>query len=458
MKEKILLISTSSRYILDKTLTSYSFSLGFLSAVLVAKKYAVEILDLYCEEWDEGKKKFIETLKKFKPDFVGFNMLTMNRFSTYEAIGIAKKICPKGKILAGGCHATIMYEQLLKNFPIDAIVLGEGEETIIDLIKNFNHLGKVKGIAYKKGNKIIKTEPRPFIQDLDKLPWVEHPRFLNKESEVAFFFTSRGCPHNCSFCSASMHWKRICRARSPESVLNEIKYVLKKYPKIKEIRFMDDTFTLDNERVIKICKGMIKRNIKVKWRCSGRVYPISTEMIKWMDKAGCIMIGFGVETGSQKLLNEIGKNQTREQIINAYKIIYKNSNIVPDTFLIVGLPGETEETIEETINLIKKINKIGKRPLLLTAARMLEIYPGTKIYELAKIKGMVNDAYWLENSETPLYLEHTENWLKKMRRKILIANWTSAGLLPVIKLFFEKQMWKPRKIYNIIRPYIKGQN
>ena len=458
MMKKILLVSTSSRYVLDKTLTSYSFALGFLSAVLSRNNYSVEILDLFCEEWKNGKALLLDSLKKFKPDAVGFNIITMNRFSTYEAINLIKKLAPKTKIILGGCHATIMYKQLLKNFPIDAIVLGEGEETIIDLLKNFDNLKKVKGIAFMHKNQLIKTAPRDFIKDLDSLPIVEHNRFINKDSKVAFVFTSRGCPYNCSFCSASLHWKRICRFRSTSSVIKEIEHLLLNYPNLEEIRFMDDNFTMNNDRVIEICKEMIKRKLKIKWRCSGRVYPLSKEMIKWLDKAGCIMIGFGVESGSQKLLNEIGKNQTREQIIDAYKTIYENSKITPDTFLIVGLPGENESTINETIDLIKKINKIGKKPLLLTAARMLEIYPGTKIYEIAKAKGMVNDDYWLKHSETPVYLEHDKKWLKKMRRRIILANWTSCGLLPIIKLFFQKRMWNPRKIYNILRPYIRGIN
>jgi radical SAM superfamily enzyme YgiQ (UPF0313 family) len=181
-------------------------------------------------------------------------------------------------------------------------------------------------------------------------------------------------------------------------------------------------------------------------------------MIKWMEKTGCIMISFGVETGSPRLLKAIGKNQTTDQIFNAFKMVYENSKITPEMFIILGFPGENEETVNETIALIKRIIGVAKKPLILTAARVLEIYPGTRIYDYAKEKNLIADTYWLTNPKTPLFLENSEKWLKSKRNKILFANWTHAGIFPVIKLFFEKKMWKPRKIYNILYPYLKGIN
>jgi radical SAM superfamily enzyme YgiQ (UPF0313 family) len=242
-------------------------------------------------------------------------------------------------------------------------------------------------------------------------------------------------------------------------MVDEIEHVVKKYPSIEEIRFMDDIFTLDNLRVIEICKEMINRGIKVKWRAEGRTFPTTPEMIQWMDKAGCIMLSFGVETGSQKLLNEVGKNQTIEQIQNAFQTVYKySSNIEPEMFFILGLPNETKETVDESIALIKSIIDFSGKPLALTSARCLEIYPGTDIYEIAKQKGMITDDYWLTNPKTPKYLEHDLNWLAKQRNRILFANWTYPGVASVTKFLIKKQMWRPRKIYNVIRPYIKGLN
>jgi len=170
------------------------------------------------------------------------------------------------------------------------------------------------------------------------------------------------------------------------------------------------------------------------------------------------MISFGVESGSPRLLKFMGKNQTPDQIFNAMKIVYENSKITPEMFVILGFPGENEETVNETIHLVKRIIKVAKKPLILTAARMLEIYPGTRLYDIAKKRKMIDDNFWLESSETPLFKEKTPEWIKKQRNRILFVNWTYSGVLPVIKLFFEKKMYKPKKIYNILRPYIKGIN
>jgi len=436
-------------------------ALGFLATYAEKAGWRPIVKDCYCGNWESTKKTILEVITQEKPAVVGINCITMNRWATYQSIDLIKKLNPAIKILVGGVHPTIFPEHFLISHKADIIVMHEGEETFEEILKKFsknNSITKVRGIAYSDNGKVKITSPRKQICDLNKMPFMNHDYFLNKESKKAFFFSSRGCPNNCSFCSASVHWGRYWRMRTPKNVVDEIEIVLKKYPKINEIRFMDDTFTLDNKRVIEICKEMIKRKIKVKWRCSGRVFPISVEMIKWMEKAGCIMISFGVETGSKKLLKDIGKNQTVEQVLNTFKIVYENSRITPEMFMILGFPGENESTVNETITLIKKIIDISGKPLNLTAARVLELYPGTRIYDLAKQKGLINDSFWLNHAETPLYLEKSQKWLKNQRNKILYANWTHAGIFPVIKLFLEKKMWKPRKIYNIIYPYLHGIN
>lgn len=461
MDKKIFLMSVPSVSPLDASLTSYSLALGYLGAYAERLGWKVIAKDYYNYSWDYCENQIKKIMKIENPSIVGINCITMNRWSAYRTIKLLRKIKPEVKILLGGVHPTIFPHHFLINNNADIIVMHEGEETFEELLKIFEKgksYEKVKGIAYKKNGKLVVNPPRPQIKDLNQMPIMKHEYFLNNDSKKAFFFSSRGCPNNCSFCSSSVHWGQCYRARTPKNVVDEIEYVLKKYPNVDEIRFMDDTFTLDNSRVIEICKEMLKRKIKVKWRCSGRVFPISAEMIKWMEKSGCIMISFGVETGSQRLLNDIGKNQTVDQIYNALKLVYQNSNITPEMFIILGLPGENEQSVNETINLIKRVIQVAGKPLNLTAARVLEIYPGTRIYDLAKKKNLISDDYWLKTADTPLYLEKNIEWLKKQRNKLLFANWTYAGIIPVIKLFFEKKMWKPKKIYNVIRPYLMGQN
>lgn len=415
MNKKVFLLTPNSIDDLDPSLISYSLSLGFLAAYAEKAGWTPIIRDLYCYNWETTEKTIKEILEKENPPVLGINCITMNRWAAYKSIELAKRLKPEIKIMLGGVQPTIYPEHFLINHKADIVVLHEGEETFKELLERIS-LGKpitsVKGIAYAKNGKVIFTKPREQIKDLNNMPFMRHEYFLNKDSTKAYFFTSRGCPNNCSFCSASVHWGRKYRERTAKNVVDEIEKVIRAYPKIEEIRFMDDTFTLNNPRVIEICKEMLKRNIHVKWRCSGRVYPISAEMIKWMEKAGCIMISFGVETGSTKLLKAIGKNQTVEQIYHAFKIVYENSKMTPEMFMILGLPGEDEKTVDETISLMKKIIRVSKKPLILTAARVLEIYPGTRVYDLAKARGLIDDSYWLKTSKTPLYLEHDLKWLK----------------------------------------------
>ncbi len=461
-KPTAFLLAPNSADDMDGSLISYSMAMGYLGPYAERAGWNVIVKDTYCLDWDATEKSIREVIAKHDPEVIGINCITMNRMAVYDAINLARELSPNIKIVIGGVHPTMFPQHFLLSHPGDVVVRFEGEETFEDLLNTFTSGGDlkdVKGIAYKENGKVALTALRPQIQDLDNMPFLKHDYYLDDKSTHAYFLSSRGCPNSCNFCSTVLHWGHQYRMRTPKSMVDEIEYVVKKYPSIEEIRFMDDIFTLDNKRVIDICKEIVRRKIKVKWRAEGRVYPTSPEMVQWMDKAGCIMLSFGVETGSPQLLEEVGKNQTVDQILNAFKTVYQYSdNIEPEMFFILGLPNESEKTVDESIDLVKKIIDFSGKPLALTTARYLEIYPGTDIYEIAQAKNMIDDDYWLTNPETPVYFEHTKDWLAKQRFKILFANWTYPGVRAVTKFLVRKQMWRPRKIYNVVRPYMKGLN
>jgi len=277
---------------------------------------------------------------------------------------------------------------------IDIIVKGEGEETTRELIENIEKgtsLNGVKGITFREKNEIIDTEPRPFIKNIDDIPFPSRdllPMHLYKFNGVKYttMLTSRGCPFKCSFCSSSRLFGGYWRGRSPENVLEEMKTVYEEYG-IRNIEFMDDTFTLNQERAEKICDEIIKQGWDISWGASSRVDTLSKRLVEKMKKAGCWIIFLGIESGSQKILDAIGKRITLEQVKKAVKIL-KDAGIQVLGSFIIGFLQDTTETIKETIKFAKSLN------LNYAEFSILTPYPGTPIFDYAKKHGMLLTEDW----------------------------------------------------------------
>lgn len=447
MGKRIFLVETSveeqNRQEYNKN-SSYPLGLAYLDAILKKEGYDVVTKDFAQNKEKEYLDYAKSILINFKPEILGISMMSMTRVSSYKLMKIAKKINPKIKIIAGGIHASVMYEQLLKNFPIDCIIIGEGEETIKEvvpaLLENKN-LSKIKGIAFKKKNKIIKTKERDLICNLDDLPFPSHEAFMNKKRTRIVLLSSRGCPNKCSFCALHIISKRRYRMRSCKNVVDEIELLIKN-PRIKEIEFSDDTFTLSEQRIIDFCKEIVKRKIKKDFICSARIKPITEKMLYWMQKAGFKEIRFGIETGSRKMLESIHKAITPEDIIETFKAAKKFPKIKFIKFLMVGFPGESKETIKETIELVKKIQKIV--PMNFFCAQPLWVYPGTEIYEKMKAAGKINDDFWLSDKPCPYYtVDYTQEEIFDMANRIGFATSYSRGLGFFLAFLAEKYLNNP---------------
>ncbi len=388
----------------------YALGIAYLHSYLESQGITVESLCFNHLDYETCKNQVIEKINSFSPDFVGIQMLTPNRVSSYMLIEYIHKNHPKIKIILGGIHATVMYDQLLKKYPYVIIVLGEGELTLTEIVKSKTaDSKKIKGIVFFKKGKIIMTPPRELIEDLDSLPFPKHELFFNTPRDSACILSSRGCPFKCSFCSLNPLTKRRVRFRSPKNVVDEIEYLVKRFPQIKEIWFHDDSLFVDNERVIEICKEILRRGIKKDFIASGRIKPLSERMIRFLERANFKRVLLGVESGDNDILRMANKGINQEDIINAFKMFAKSKiNIKP--FIIIGLPGENEKTIKNTINLIKKLQRIKYHPY--TDGAILTVYPGTQVYELAKQKGMMTDDFWMSDKPTPAYT--AENSLEKL--------------------------------------------
>ncbi|OGZ37845.1 MAG: hypothetical protein A3E90_03265, partial [Candidatus Portnoybacteria bacterium RIFCSPHIGHO2_12_FULL_40_11] len=302
------------------------------------------------------------------------------------------------KIILGGHQATSLPKETLETFScFDIMVIGEGEETLLELVKELEKgtpdLKKIKGIAYRESDKITINPKRDLIKELDSIPFPSRelinfsryrpPTKAYYSKPFAAMITSRGCPFYCTFCAYA---KGVCRLRSPENVIGEIKELVRKY-KVKSILFYDDTLTFDKERLIKICDLIIKNNFDLKWTCYSRVNAVSPSLLEKMKSAGCELISYGVESGSQRMLNIMKKGITLEQIEKAITMT-KKTGIKTSASYVLGIPGETKESISQTIAFAKKLNTTFAH------FNMITPWPGTELYNRLLKENQISENEW----------------------------------------------------------------
>ena len=403
---KILLIYP---YCLENRLHSEDTSvvpigLYYVGAFLKANDYDVEILNWHnINKRPEGIK---EKIMESKPGVIGFSILHANRWGGIEIAHIAKQVDPKVKIIFGGIGATFLWEHFLTHFnEVDFVVIGEGEYAFLELIKcankeTYEDIENIKGIAFRKKGEVIKTEDSKAIEDLDKLPI---PAKYFKFHHVS---SSRGCPHSCAFCGSSQFWGPKVRFHSPEYFVNQLELLYKKG--VIFFYFSDDTFTMKKNRVIEICKKIVMKKLKITWVAISRVDYVNEEILYWMRKAGCVQISYGVESGSDEIRNLVlNKNINTEQIKKAFALT-KEYGILARAYYIYGSPGETWETIQESIDLI-----CDTKPLSIIFY-ILDIFPGTKLYADFKQRSNLTDEVWLRQIEDIMYFETNPDMSQEM--------------------------------------------
>ncbi|MCP3924081.1 MAG: radical SAM protein [Desulfobacterales bacterium] len=422
--KKVLLVSPSlqNNVQVNSKDNSYGLGLCYLHAVIEKEGYQIRTFSYNNSDSAVAEKEITAEIMDFKPDFFLVQIFTMNRVESYHIIKMAKEISPEMKVIAGGVHASIYPGQLLDKLPVDLVVIGEGEVTIVELLEELSagrDWSSVKGIAYKKDGFVVFTDERPLIEELDTLPFPKHELFMKPEREVACILTSRGCPFKCSFCCLHSISRRKFRKRSAKNAVDEVEYIVNTFKNIKTIQIADDTFTLDPQRAMDFCKEIIQRKIKINFWCSARIKPASVELFKLMEEAGFTSIGFGLETGSEKLLKSIHKSITREDVIETFEML-KDIKINIFTYLMVGFPGETKETVGETIDLINKLRKI--KYFEFAGAALLWVYPNTEVYEQLCDAGSISDSFWLTEKDVPFFTyEHSEEELEAMVTRIALS-------------------------------------
>ena len=294
---------------------------------------------------------------------------------------------------------------------IDVIVIGEGEETVKELARateRRDDLSKVDGICFRKDDHVIHTRERPLINNIDTLPfpaWGLFPQSIYMGTPtgklplpIAYISTTRGCPYNCTYCYHPFQNKKV-RMHSALRVVEEIDVLNRGY-KIRGVVFADDLFMVDKKRVHEICDLIEKKKLKIKWMASSRVNTLDKDVLRHMKHAGCTCLGFGVESGSQKILNNIKKNATVGQAKDAIHLVRK-SGIEPTCSYMIGNVGETRETVFETVSFITE------NALEITSFFLTTPYPDTELYRYAKDSGKITDEISLFES----YGEQADNLL-----------------------------------------------
>jgi radical SAM superfamily enzyme YgiQ (UPF0313 family) len=370
--------------------------LGYLAAVLEKNQYEVDVID--CQALNLSYEEFKNEIGKRQPNIVGITSTTLTYKSGLQIAKITKKACPNCLTVMGGPHVTFWDDKALQECPeLDVIVRKEGENTLPELVQRVE-AGKsyhdVIGTTCRKDGKIVRNPDRPYIEDLDGLPFPAHHLWpiesLRKYGKVIYpLTTSRGCVYWCDFCTAVRMFGRKYRMRSPKNVVDELEFLHNTY-QADQFTFYDDAFTVDQHRAEELCDEIRKRKMKIKWDCETRVDMVTKELLLKMKEAGCIAVWFGVESGSQRVIDAMSKGISIAQTMNAVRWA-KEAGLMTVTSAILGFPGETKESAWETIKLVERIDPDDVGYYIATP------YPGTPMYDLVKEKG------WLKTNDFDKY-------------------------------------------------------
>ena len=430
--KRILLIEPPFHRLFKETysLTRYPLSLGYLSgAIREWTDWEVMVYNAdFCQEEYPIKTRFLTgagyenylknlgnldcpiwetiqaTISEYRPSVIGITSKSQNYASATNVARIAKRTSRDIIVVLGGPHPTLMGGEILENPDIDICVRGEGEITLVELLNAIeNHGGKdkIKGISYRVDGKILDNPPRELIGNLDRLCYPsKYAAEVLKDYDqypkraFSFVFSTRGCPYDCTFCGSRYIWGRRVRFRSPENIVGEINRL--RELGINTVNFEDDTFGVNKKFIKELCLAIKSKCPGTTWGCEIHVNLVDEENISLMKDAGCETISLGIESGNNRILNEIRKNITIEKALAAADVI-KRHDIRLRVFFMVGFPQETEETLNDTMRAMKKINADSVIYSIFTP------YPGTEAFDFCKQKGLIKDDFdvSLYNHQSP---------------------------------------------------------
>lgn len=357
--------------------------LGYIASTLMAEGFKVGIVDAAIENL--ALRDIREIIRREDPRLLGVSAATYTYKNALKIAKLAKEVDDSIFTVLGGPHVTFKADEALNEEAVDGVVRGEGEYTILDLVRVLLHGGSLRDVAGLSftlpGGRHVHNADRPLIRDLDSLPFPARKTLpLNLYRIPASIITSRGCPYNCIFCAAKALSGGIYRVRSPENVVAEVEEILR-IIRPDFLFIADDTFTVFRDRTERIAEKL--REMGLRWVCESRVNTVNREVINILAESGCFSIQFGVESGSQKILDSIGKGITVEQVRRAVRWCLE-AGIQPVCSFMVPHPEDTWETIGETERFMEELRKLGVQIFV----SLTTPFPGTTLYENASELGL----------------------------------------------------------------------
>jgi len=382
--------------------------LAYLASVARQAGAEVQLLDAMALDWSPSRTA--QAVKGFKPDAIFVHLTTPTFNNDKEFCKALKQGLPSAVFVVVGSHASALPEEVLRDFPTDYALVREGETPVQALAElgGFIRESLPPGFRWLDDDGVMQSSgDSGMIADLDSLPHPARDLLPNTRYKMPFFgrepfatvISSRGCPYGCTFCRAGVSWGKKVRARTVSNVVEEILLLRHKFH-IRNVVFMTDSFTFDRDWVLETCAAM--EDSRVRWICNSRVDAVDEEMLHSMKRAGCLLISYGLESGSQELLKSCRKNITLEQSREAIKLT-RQAGITSFGYFIFGLPGETWDTVHQTIDFALDV---GPDYALFHVATP---FPGTRLFEEAKEKGLLLEMDWALCDEESVGIMRTES-------------------------------------------------
>ena len=340
-----------------------SLGLAYLAAVAEQDGHECRIFDFGLRP-ERSLEEEVQDVVDFRPELVAFTSMTTSYASVEQSAAMLKEALGVPTII-GGPHATTLPDLTLEDPNIDYLIYGEGEEVFRDFLRAFasgaGNWGDIVGLWYKEDGRVVNGGERALIKDLDALPYParhlfeldQYPLYAPNGEPMLTVLSSRGCPYNCSFCFKGIVG-RTYRQRSPENIADELQEIIDTYG-VRNFYFIDDLFTIDVRRLDQILDHFIERDMDIRWRCLARVDRVNPELLEKMYRAGCRQIHYGIESGNEEVLKRTAKHIRLDQVRDAVRWT-EEAGIQSKGYFILGLPGDTEETMEETIEFAASLD------------------------------------------------------------------------------------------------------